>query len=96
MSAGGYISSNGCNLNINKNIVTVNNLFKTLEIDITVKSANMVIIDNKSFFEITAIMPESLQILYALNGRLTEAENLMERYLYHSNNKYKLKFTYIK
>ena len=98
MSAGGYISSNGYNFNINKSIFLVNKQLKKIGVDIIVKSANYVIIYNKNFFEITAKVSEQLQILYALNGILSKAENLMNDYLYnHANADLpELKITYIR
>lgn len=96
MSAGGYISSNGSNINVNRMITTVNNQLKLRNIVMTVKSANRVIIDNVTFFEITAVVNEPLLVLYALNGKLEEAEHLMHDYLYHNGSFSNLKFTFIK
>ena len=74
---------------------------KTIEIDgkkVKLKNVSKIIIDNKNFFEITAKVSEQLQILYALNGILNKAENLMNDCLYNHSKLAmpELKITYIR
>lgn len=95
MGAGGYISSDGNNYNVNMAIINVNRQLKDADIELVVKSANSVIIDNVTRFEITIIIKKTLHVLYALDGRLVKVETMIENNLYRKRYGMDLKFVYI-